>query len=200
MSKGRLEAFSDGVFAIVITLLILDVHAPSTTEATLETLWPLLPHVAAFVLSFIIVGVYWVAHHHMLHFIKLVDRELLWLNLLLLLCVVFIPFPTSLLAAGFTNPLAIRLYGLALIATNCSGLFLWWYATSQQSLVVPEVNREFARWVAVVHASPIAAYVLAVGVAGREPALSLALFVAVPLFFIVPNPYLRRRLRSMTRI
>jgi hypothetical protein len=97
-------------------LLILDVHAPATASITVETLRPLLPQVATFMLSFVIVGVYWVAHHHMLHFIRQVDRQLLWLNLLLLLCVVFIPFPTSLLGKGSTNPLVVRLYGCTLIA------------------------------------------------------------------------------------
>jgi uncharacterized membrane protein len=85
MNKTRLEAFSDGVFAIVITLLILNVHVPDGRTLTLQAFRPLVPPLATFVLSFIIVGVYWVAHHHMLHFITQVNRRLLWLNLLLLL-------------------------------------------------------------------------------------------------------------------
>src|SRR5262245_64949041 len=97
MNKTRLEAFSDGVFAIVITLLIRNVHVPDGYTLTLQSLRPLLPPLGTFVLSFIIVGVYWIAHHHMLHFVVEVNRRMLWLNLLLLLCVVFIPFPTSLL-------------------------------------------------------------------------------------------------------
>ena len=70
-------------------------------------------------------GVYWVAHHHMLHFVRQVDRTLLWLNLLLLLSVVFIPFPASLLGTGFANALIVRLYGVTLITTNAAGLFFW---------------------------------------------------------------------------
>src|SRR5258708_5031036 len=77
MTKNRLEAFSDGVFAIVITLLILDVRFPADKPLTLETLWGVAPHLWAFVLSFVIVGVYWVSHHNMLHFIRQVDRQLL---------------------------------------------------------------------------------------------------------------------------
>src|SRR4029453_6516358 len=100
MNKARLEAFSDGVFAIVITLLILNIHVPDGRTLTLRSLWPLVPPVATFVLSFIIVGVYWIAHHHMLHFVTEVNRRLLWLNLLLLLSVVFIPFPPSLRETG----------------------------------------------------------------------------------------------------
>src|SRR5215813_13631048 len=134
MSKSRLEAFSDGVFAIVITLLILNVHVPDGRTLTIATLRPLIPPLATFVLSFIIVGVYWIWNHHTLHFVKEVNRRLLWLNLLVLLCVVFIPFPTSLLGTGFNNPLAVRLYGLSLIATNVSRLFFWLIRYSTQGV------------------------------------------------------------------
>ena len=199
MNKSRLEAFSDGVFAIVITLLVLDIHVPTTTNISIQTLRPLLPHVASFILSFIIVGVYWVAHHHMLHFIKQVDRKLLWLNLLLLLCVVFIPFPTSLLGTGYSNPLVVRLYGTTLIATNAAGLFFWLYATSHRQLAVPHLTPVFARWVAKLHSSPIVLYALAIAMAGWKTSVSLLLFAAVPLFFILPNPFLERRIAAMSR-
>ena len=96
MSKNRVEAFSDGVFAIVITLLILNVHLDRRQVLTLDALRNLGPDVFAFILSFVIVGIYWISHHNMLHLIKAVDCRLLWLNLVLLLAVVFVPFPTSL--------------------------------------------------------------------------------------------------------
>ncbi len=118
--------------------------------------------IAIFVLSFIIVGVYWIAHHPMLHFVKQADRSLLWLNLLLLLCVVFIPGPTSLLGTGFNNPLAVRLYGMTLIATNVAGLFFWLYASSHRDLIVSQLTPEFARRVMKVHASPILVYAVAI--------------------------------------
>jgi len=200
MSKTRLESFSDGVFAIVITLLILNVRAPEGSGLTLQMLRPLLPSIGTFALSFIIVGVYWIAHHHMLHFIRQVNRRLLWLNLLLLLCVVFIPFPTSLLGAGFDNPLVIRLYGLTLIATNAAGLFFWVYATSHQELVVSGLNKEFAMFVVKIHSSPMLCYALAIGLAGWSTTISLVLFALVPLFFIVPNPLLERRIGGATRL
>ncbi|HVH88264.1 MAG TPA: TMEM175 family protein [Terriglobales bacterium] len=199
MNKSRLEAFSDGVFAIVITLLILDIHVPAQSSLTIQALRPLLPHIASFVLSFIIVGVYWVAHHHMLHFVRQVDRKLLWLNLLLLLCVVFIPFPASLLGTGFANPLVVQLYGGTLIATNLAGLFFWLYATSHRALVVSHLNRDFVRWVIKIHSSPMVVYALALGIAGWSTTISLVLFAAVPLFFILPNPFLERRMGAMTQ-
>src|SRR5262245_32287223 len=162
MNKTRIEAFSDGVFAIVITLLILNVRVPDGRTLTFQSLRPLVPPLATFVLSFIMVGVYWIAHHHMLHFVKEVNRRLLWLNLLVLLCVVFIPFPTSLLGTGFQNPLAVRLYGLSLIATNASGLLFWLYASSHDELMVAPITKAFGRTVVVIHSSPMLAYGLAV--------------------------------------
>src|SRR5215510_11539401 len=199
MNKTRLEAFSDGVFAIVITLLILNVRVPDGRSFTLESFRPLIPPLATFVLSFIMVGVYWIAHHHMLHFITQVNRRLLWLNLLVLLCVVFIPFPTSLLGTGFNNALAVRLYGMSLMATNLSGLLFWLYATSHRELMVPSVSRAFARTVVVIHSSPIVAYAIAVIVAGWSTKASFVLYAVVPLFFILPNPLLEQKIGTATQ-
>jgi len=199
VSKSRLEAFSDGVFAIVITLLILNVHVPDGRTLTLDGLRPLVPPLATFVLSFIIVGVYWISHHHTLHFIKAVNRRLLWLNLLVLLCVVFIPFPTSLLGTGFNNPLAVRLYGFSLIATNASGLLFWLYASSHEELLVAPITKAFGRTVLIVQSSPMLAYGLAIILAGWSPKVSLILYAAVPLFFMLPNPLLERWIGTATR-
>src|SRR5215831_2003038 len=199
MSKSRLEAFSDGVFAIVITLLILNVHVPDGRTLTLATLRPLIPPLATFVLSFIIVGVYWISHHHTLHFVKEVNRRLLWLNLLVLLCVVFIPFPTSLLGTGFNNPLAVRLYGLSLIATNASGLFFWLYTSSHEELMVAPITKAFGRAVFIIQTSPMLAYGFGVILAAWSTKASLALYAAVPLFFVLPNPLLERWIGAATR-
>lgn len=198
MSKTRLEAFSDGVFAIVITLLILDVRLPSGANPTAEAIRSLAPRIAAFVLSFVIVGVYWVAHHHMLYFVRQVNRQLLWLNLLVLLAVVFIPFPASLLGLQLRNPLVVRLYGLTLMATNAAGLLFWIYATGHEHLVIPDVSREFARFVRRLHGSPIVVYALAVALAGWNVWVSLTLYALVPLFFILPNPFLQSKVDALS--
>src|SRR4051812_17865526 len=98
MNKNRVEAFSDGVFAIVITLLILDIRLPEVDAAHLPgALRDALPHIVAYVMSFVIIGVYWISHHHALQRLVRVDGVLLWLNMLLLLFVSFLPFPTSML-------------------------------------------------------------------------------------------------------
>jgi uncharacterized membrane protein len=197
MSKNRIEAFSDGVFAIVITLLILDVRFPADKPLTFATLAGMGPHILAFVLSFVIVGVYWVSHHNMLHYIRAVDRQLLWLNLLLLLIVVFIPFPASLLGQHPDSTLAIALYGANLICANAAGTALWFYAMSRPHLAAEGMTPGLARFVAKLHAAPIAVYALAIIAAHWWIPLALGLFAAVPLFFIVPHARIDRRLREL---
>jgi uncharacterized membrane protein len=196
MTKNRLEAFSDGVFAIVITLLILDVRFPADKPLTLETLRSVAPHVLTFVLSFIIVGVYWVSHHNMMHFIGQVDRQLLWLNLVLLLIIVFIPFPAALLGQHPESELAVTLYGINLMLVNAAGTAMWIYAMSQPQLPVDRLATALPRFVAKLHAAPILVYGAAIALAHWYVPLSLILFAAVPAFFILPNPLVDRRLRS----
>jgi uncharacterized membrane protein len=197
MPKHRLESFSDGVFAIVITLLILNIHLDRNQELTVQTLVSLGPDLLAFVLSFVIVGVYWVSHHSMMHMIKTVDRRLLWLNLLVLLAVVFIPFPAWLLGQHLWNPLAAITYGLNLMTVNALGTVLWLYAGSRAGMMIDGVSPRTVHFVARLHSAPIVVYALAVVLAPWLTAASIVLFAAVPAFFIVPNPFLERRLAEL---
>jgi len=196
MSKQRLEAFSDGVFAIVITLLILDVHVPAGA-LTLPSLRAMAPSALAFVLSFAITGVYWVSHHMMLHQMDVVDRRLLWTNLLLLLFVVALPMPTAMLSLHAGNPLALACYGLNLIAVNGAGLMLWLHGTSirRAGPLPPRLRRLVVR----IHAAPALAYALAIGLGFVRPAASLFLFALVPAFFILPHPWLDRWMAAAGR-
>lgn len=114
LNTHRIEAFSDGVFAVAITLLVLNLQVPQLAAsavsrelvAKLIELWPKL---LIYVLSFVIVGIYWVAHHNSFHYIERSDRTLLWLNLLLLLCIVFIPFPIIYLLAIGVSFLSVQI-------------------------------------------------------------------------------------------
>lgn len=196
MTKGRLEAFSDGVFSIVITLLILDVRLPNDVPSVIEGLREVVPQTITFVLSFVIVGVYWVAHHNMLHFLRATDRYLLWLNLMLLLTVVFIPFSASLLGRHLEDPLSVTVYGANLMLVNAAGTALWLYATGKPALTHDAVPAELRLFIARLHLSPVLVYAAAVILARWQIALSLVLFAAVPAFFILPNPFIDRKLRA----
>jgi uncharacterized membrane protein len=200
MSKHRLEAFCDGVFAIVITLLVLDVRPEGGGASSAEMILHVWPKILTFVLSFLIVGVYWVAHHSMLHFVTATNRTFLWLNLLLLLTIAFIPYPTSLMGATRADAGSIMLYGGVLFLANAAGSALWLYATQNHRLVSPELPRRFSRFVVLLHFSPALLYAVAVLCAAEARIVSLTIFVAVPVFFILPNRLLDRKMNdAMTR-
>ena len=191
MSKGRLEAFSDGVFGVAITLLVLDVQPEGGTTgwAILLHQWH---HILVFVLSFFIVGVYWVAHHQMLHFIAATNRIFLWLNLMMLLLIVFIPFTASVLSVNHADPSSIRIYAANLILINLTGTSMWAYAARNHRLMHPGVPDSFIRFVIRVHLGPLLIYSTAIALASWNRYVSLALLPIAPAFFTLPNPFLEK--------
>jgi uncharacterized membrane protein len=112
MTKGRLEAFSDGVIAIIITIMVLELKVPH--GATLEALRPLLPVFLSYVLSFVYVGIYWNNHHHMLHVVKSVTGPILWANLHLLFWLSVVPFVTAWMGENHYAAVPVALYGAVL--------------------------------------------------------------------------------------
>lgn len=126
MNKSRLEAFSDGIFAVVITLLVLDIKlAPDISYERLPSaLYTLLPKVLSYVLSFSVVGIYWAFHHLSLSQLRRIDGTLIFLNLLLMLLVTFMPFPTILLGEYPMTTIPLLIYGASLVASNLIG-FIW---------------------------------------------------------------------------
>src|SRR5215813_6062740 len=113
MSKTRLEAFSDGVIAIIITIMVLELHAPA--EASWAALLPLLPIFVSYVLSFVLLGIYWNNHHHLLQAIKHVDGRVLWANLHLLFWLSLIPFGTAWMGENNFAPWPVALYGIVMM-------------------------------------------------------------------------------------
>jgi uncharacterized membrane protein len=193
MEKNRLEAFSDGVFAIVITLMVLEIKVPHVELAHLnEALVELTPKFLSFILSFIIIGVYWVSHHNMMHFIGKVDRNALWLNILVLLTVCIIPFPTALLGDYPFATTPVVFYGATLATVNLSGGLFWIYCVGKSKLSVSNLNPVFARRVAILHLSPLLMYLSAILFSFISVWISYAIFVFVPLFFILPNRLLSK--------
>ena len=195
MNKSRLEAFSDGVFAIVITLLVLDIRPDALGGSGGEMFMRAGPRILVYALSFVLVGMYWVSHHHMLSFVERTDRAFLWLNLLLLLVVAFIPYPAALMSSTHGDVSSIRIYATTLCLCNLLGGTLWAHATSRHRLVglPPE---SFARFVLAMHLAQIAVYALAGLLAGTFKTLSEVLLAFVPSFFVLPNPFIERRVRA----
>jgi uncharacterized membrane protein len=196
MNKSRLEAFSDGVFAIVITLLVLDIRP----DVPGGTGWAMFVHagpkILIYALSFILVGLYWVSHHNMLHFVEHTDRLFLWLNLLLLLVVAFIPYPAALLSSTHADTGSLCIYVATLSLANILGAAVWFHATKGHRLVSSRIPADFVRFVYIIHLAPVGVYFLAGLLAWQLKGVSLFLVALVPAFYVLPNPFIERRVRA----
>lgn len=199
----RLFAFSDGVFAITITLLVLEIKVPEMSQTAAATeLWPalvhLLPHIISHVISFFVLGIFWVAHHNMFAHIKKHDHILLWLNLIFLLCVASTPFPTGLLGTYPNQQLAVMIYAGVLAVTGLVLDLIWWYATAY-GLVDGETDPEFVRFVhRHIWKAPIF-YGLALLVSFVSLALAKLILLGVTIFYIIPNALERSHYKRLNQ-
>src|SRR6266571_6728395 len=143
LTKARIEALTDGIFATVMTILVLGLRVPelnvpeSSLYLEIKNLWP---SILIYALSFVTLGLYWVGHHTQFHYVKHVDRVLLWINILFLLSIGFIPFSTQLLTDYPWPPTAVRVYGGNPIANGLLLYATWWYVTSGQRLVEKDLD------------------------------------------------------------
>jgi len=192
MNKNRLEAFSDGVFAIVITLLILDVRIPKVDYSSLvQAMLDVVPKVLAYILSFIIVGIYWVSHHNTSHYVEKIDRTFVWLNVLLLLFVGFIPFPTSLLGQYPFGQIPVIFYGCILIATNAIGFGMWYYA-QKKGLLKPNIGKNVIRGLNMSFIVVNSSYLLAILLSMFHVGLSYMIYTLVIIYVIFPKSWYKQ--------
>jgi len=187
---ARVEAFSDGVLAIVITLLILNVQIPRQISGGNAALWRALraqlPMLGAWVLSFFFVLVFWVAHHYFFRRLERVDRGILWLNGLFLLSISFTPFPTALLGIYPTLSAASTMLACAMFATASSFTLMRWYATRHAKLFASGYADDATRALRRSFIGP-ACYALAALAAQFQVAIAIAIMIAVPLLFFLPQ-------------
>ncbi len=189
MQKSRLEAFSDGVFAIVITLLILDIRFPEVPYSEFASgLREVFPRILAYVMSFIIIGLYWVTHHNSMHAMKKTDRGFLWLNILLLLFVSFIPFPTSLLGRYPFQAGPIIFYGATLIACNLVGYVMLVYVHYHPHLANTAFSPKYLRSHTPNYIIVNGAYLLAILIAKPYPLVSYLIYILVVTLLILLLP------------
>ncbi len=188
---GRIEAFSDGVLAIVITLLVLEIRAPELHDGTSSAeawraLLALAPKVAGFLLSFVFVAVFWVNHHRFFQTVRRADWALLWSNNLLLLFLCAIPFPTAFIGDHPRNPVAVALFAALLTAAGVAFNAMWRQARRRR-LIDPTVDAGTVdRAIRRGMVGP-AAYALAALVAPFALQVSWVVFGAVPLFYAWPT-------------
>ncbi len=134
VTVGRIMSFSDGIFAVAITLLILNIDIPAIPKDQVSrelgpALRGLAPHFRSFVISFLVIGVYWMAHHGVFRHIRRSDRTFLWANLLFMMSIVLLPFSTNLLSAYGEDRLAVMFYAGNLTMTGSLMALMWWYAS-----------------------------------------------------------------------
>jgi len=186
----RLEAFSDGVFAIAITLLVLEIRVPGPGIHTAKDLWSALgdkwPNYVGYALSFLVIGVMWINHHALFEYIKRVNRPLLVANLLLLMGVGFLPFPTAVLAEHLADPstrsAATAFYGATLVFTSMTFNLTWWIGRKERSLLGSELPQRGLRTITIRYAVALACYAAATGIAFINVWISLSVHLVLALW------------------
>lgn len=190
MSKERVEFFSDAVFAIILTLLVLELHIPeiadhSTFDEYIIAMMPLIPKFISFILSFVMVAIYWVNHHYFFRHLHTATLGLVWVNNLLLLTICFIPFPTAFLGSHPTDQFPVMIYGSYSLISSLAFLILRIYSMHNKLL---EVDVETKKILGPKHSIPgIAIYTLSVIFSFVNIYIFLACFFLVPVLYFVPG-------------
>jgi len=188
---GRLEAFSDGVFAIVVTLLIIEVHLPALVGSGNDAMWAALasiaPKLISFTVSFATIAIYWVNHHHFFSRVTHSDWKLLWANNFLLFWLTVVPFTTAVVGDHPTEPVAVFIYGVNLSLAAAAFSLMGWYVFFKGDLISPAVTMDERRreW----HRATLGAVIyLAAGIIGLvAPPVAVLLFLVLPFAWVVPT-------------
>jgi uncharacterized membrane protein len=183
MGTGRLEAFADGVFAIAITLLVLEIPHPEVDETLGRELVGQWHAYLAYVVSFIQIGIVWVNHHALVRHFDRADRPFLFLNILFLMCIAFIPFPTALVAEDLGNETAMFTYGATLTATAYVFNALWHYG--RRNLLRPDADPREVSGITRSYIPGLFAYTAVTLLALASGGLAFALFAALAAFYVV---------------
>jgi uncharacterized membrane protein len=194
MNKGRLEAFSDGVIAIIITIMVLEMKVPH--GATLADLQPLLPVFLSYVLSFVFVGIYWNNHHHMLHACRQISAGVLWANLYLLFWLSLMPFATGWMGENHFEALPTAVYGGVLLMAGFAYLLLQRAiirANGPDSVLARAVGRDWKGMLSSV------GYIVAIPAAFVRPWIAEAIYVLVALSWFIPDQRIERQLVKSER-
>lgn len=189
MKKSRLEAFSDALFAIAMTIMVLGLSAPS--DVTFKSLIPLLPAFLSYILSFIYIAIYWINHHHLVAATKKINTKVLWANINFLFWITLIPFFTSWVDKNHISPLPVAVYGFVLLMCIVSYriLELVLFKTHDANSLIVQILRN--GWKEKLS---IGIYVLALGMAFVHPFISMGLYIGVAALWIIPSRRLERAL------
>lgn len=189
MEKTRLEAFSDGVIAIIITLLVLEIKVPHiegevTSSTIADALVKLTPKILSWALSFFMVLIMWVNHHRIFHEIKHSDNGLMWMNGLLLFFMSFVPFPTAFLGDYFSQPASMSFFGICMGLTALAFVLLRLYILKNSHLLKEGTDKEnYSKLIKLSVIGPVM-YFLGSGVALLNVYAAFAIYTVIPVYFI----------------
>ncbi len=189
MKKGRLEAFSDGVIAIIITIMVLELKVPHSAE--LHALVPMLPTLFCYVLSFIYVGIYWNNHHHMIYLVDKIDGKVLWANLNLLFWLSLVPFVTAWTGENHFAQWPVIFYGAILAMCGAAYTLLGYLLvkrSGKNSLLTQAMGHDWKSVVSVV------IYLVGMAIAFYNPLISMALYVSVAIVWFIPDKRIERQI------
>jgi uncharacterized membrane protein len=187
MQKNRLEAFSDGVLAIIVTIMVLELKVPHSVE--LAALKPLLPVFLSYLLSFVYVGIYWNNHHHLFHSTKNVSGGILWANLHLFFWLSLVPFTSGWLGENHVAPTPTAVYGFVLLMAAIAFYVLQRAIINQQgrdSILASAIGGDWKGKLSVV------LYFIAIPLAFVSPWIAVALYVSVALIWLIPDRRIER--------
>jgi len=195
ISVNRLEAFSDGVFAIAITLLVLELRPPTTLPLAPQ-LRAMLPQIGAYAAAFLVVGMAWIGHHGLFHLLRRMNKTLIWLNMGLLLCISFVPFPTMVLGMDPLDPVAIRLFALTMIMAGWFYNAMWAYASEGHRLIKQDLSPALIRLMWWRNIAFPMAYTAAFLMTFWKPVLGLVILALVPAGFMLPSRFDAREYKA----
>ncbi|HEU5051787.1 MAG TPA: TMEM175 family protein [Hanamia sp.] len=191
MTKGRLEAFSDGVFAIIITIMVLELHPPE--GKAFDDLWPVLPKFISYILSFIYVAIYWTNHHHMFQVVKHVNGRVLWTNILLLFCLSLVPFVTAWMGEHEFAGSPVALYGIVLIMAAISYTILvrsLLHIHGKDSVLATSIGNDFKGKISIV------IYASGILLSFLNPLIGFGLYCLVACIWFIPDMRIERRIQD----
>lgn len=191
----RIPAFVDGTFAIIITILVLEIGVPSnlSEQSLRQALDEIGPTLIAWVISFFLVGMYWVWHRDLFVNIRHVNRDVIWLNIVFLLPVCLVPFAATVLGDYHDEPLALHLYGAVLIAVSLVRLALYGYISRRPALLWEPISVRERRIGMTLTAVPMLFYAVAMIIADASHQVSLLIYLSVPAFYFLMVTILRDR-------
>jgi uncharacterized membrane protein len=191
---SRVLALTDGVYAIIITLLVLDIHVPelSAHETLGSAISEVRPSFISFTIAFIVAAMQWVGHRDLFTLIRDTDRGIIWLNLLTLFAACLLPFGSALLSHFHQDPVALRMFGLILMATSLTRTAIWVYATRRPSVVHDPIDRASYWSGLALSVFPLVIYAVAFAIAGTSTGASLAVYASAPVLYFITITLLRR--------